>query len=230
MNKVATIQNNTFDTRVTTAMLEIPSLCPHCSTSYGDIPISTTLYHPEKNAQGIHKLSATYHCPFCGNCFVVDYIIHSGGDRYHGLIMNTFPESSETTIFSEQLNGLSPDFVELYNQAESAESAGLNKICGMGYRKALEFLVKDYACFLKPDAVDKIPKASLAQCIRDYISDDRIKTLAIASAWIGNDETHYLRKHEDYNCDDLKAFILTLVHSIEYDFQYLRAKALLESK
>lgn len=43
----------------------------------------------------------------------------------------------------------------------------------MGYRKALEFLVKDYAIFLNQEDEDKIKNASLSSCINNYI--DNIK-------------------------------------------------------
>lgn len=38
-----------------------------------------------------------------------------------------------------------PDFASLYRQALAAEGYGLTDISGMGFRKALEFLVKEYA-------------------------------------------------------------------------------------
>jgi hypothetical protein len=38
----------------------------------------------------------------------------------------------------------SGDFLEIYRHAAFAEGDALDQICGPGYRKALEFLIKDY--------------------------------------------------------------------------------------
>mgnify|MGYP000858501655 CR=1 FL=1 len=46
--------------------------------------------------------------------------------------------------------------------------------------------------------------------------DEKIKNLATASTWIGNDETHYIRKHVDKDIQDMKQFIHALLYFIEY--------------
>ncbi len=118
-------------------------------------------------------------------------------------------------------------FVKIYNQAEISENSGCLEICGLGYRKALEFLVKDYAIKFNPDDEESIKKQMLSPCINHYIDNPRIKTLATASAWIGNDETHYIRKHDDYDLHHLKTFIAALVSHIDSEFSYLKAVNLL---
>ena len=54
----------------------------------------------------------------------------------------------------------------------------------------------------------------LSPCINNYIDDLRIKTLAEKSAWIGNDEAHYIRKQENRDITDMKAFIKAAVYFI----------------
>lgn len=52
-------------------------------------------------------------------------------------------------VFSDIINEISPGFVKIYNQAHEAEIRLLDDIVGGGYRKALEFLIKDiciYSC------------------------------------------------------------------------------------
>lgn len=44
--------------------------------------------------------------------------------------------------FSDKIINLSATFVQTYEQAQCAEANGLNQICGIGYRKALEYLVR----------------------------------------------------------------------------------------
>ena len=86
----------------------------------------------------------------------------------------------------------------------------------MGYRKALEFLIKDYAISLNPNNSEEIKRKMLGQCINDYMENDKLKALARASSWLGNDETHYVRQNIDYSLKDLKNFISATV-----DFIYM---------
>ena len=116
--------------------------------------------------------------------------------------------------FDPLICSLSPEFDTIYNQALAAETAGLDRIAGIGYRKALEFLVKDFCIHLHPEATEEIKTKLLARCIKDYVDDSRIRNLAEKAAWIGNDETHYVRKHQDRDITDMKRFIDAMVHFV----------------
>ena len=131
-----------------------------------------------------------------------------------------------TTEFPQQLKQLSPQFVKIYNQAELAENTGLTEICGIGYRKALEFLIKDYAIHKKPDASEEIKNKPLVKCIEQYIDSNSIITLAKRSAWIGNDETHYVRKHEELDFTDMKTFIEAAQYFISMDLVVEKAASI----
>jgi len=135
---------------------------------------------------------------------------------------NTF--SGHTTVgslvakeFSETISTISTAFVAIYNQAYSAEQQNLTEICGVGYRKALEFLIKDYLIKITPADTEKIEKKLLGPCINDLVDDKRIKSVAKRAVWLGNDETHYVRKWEGKNLDDLKKLIELTVHWIEME-------------
>lgn len=54
----------------------------------------------------------------------------------------------------------------------------------------------------------------LSPCIKKYIDNPQIKTLVERSAWIGNDEAHYIRKQTDRDVNDMKAFIKATVYFI----------------
>ena len=86
---------------------------------------------------------------------------------------------------------------------------------GIGLRKALEFLVKDFAVAEHPMDRETILKKPLATCIRDYIGDANVREIATRAAWLGNDETHYLRKWEDRDVSDLKVLIRLTVNGID---------------
>jgi hypothetical protein len=100
-----------------------------------------------------------------------------------------------------------------------AEDNALDQICGPGYRKALEFLVKDYLIgyIYKEDQQKQsdVTKAFLGAAIEKYIDQERIKQCAKRAAWLGNDETHYTRKWEDKDIHDLKSLIVMTVNYID---------------
>ena len=125
---------------------------------------------------------------------------------------------------------LSPDFCEIHNQAYIAQQQGLTKISGIGYRKALEFLVKDYVIFLNPNESVNIKSLNLSSCISKYIESSQIKSLATAATWIGNDETHYIKKNLDYNIEDMLVFIDVMVSFINTELVILDAQKFTESK
>lgn len=194
--------------------IQLPRKCPICSTAHASSPVCSGYLH---GRYGDAKLYSMFFCPSCESAFFVSYRVTDDYSNYSktcGTIIAQYPNPSTTTPFSEEISILSPKFVEIYHQSEIAESTNLTEICGIGYRKALEFLVKDFAIHEHPEDKEIIEKKLLSQCIKNYIDDDRIKTLAERSAWIGNDEAHYVRKQEDRDVSDLKNFIKAIVYFI----------------
>ena len=129
--------------------------------------------------------------------------------------------------FPQIINEISNSFVEIYNQAYKAERLKLNHICGIGYRKALEFLIKDYAINTNPpeerDSIINNPK--LAQVIREYIPNEGIKLTATRAVWLGNDHAHYNVRWEGKTLEHLKELIDKTVH---WMVEYQDLKQLLE--
>ena len=125
------------------------------------------------------------------------------------------PEHFSRQEFSEAIQETSMDFIEIYNQALAAESHGLGQISGVGLRKAVEFLIKDFSIRQKPDDVDRIKGLFLGQCIEQYIEDPNIKRCAKMATWLGNDETHYMRIWADQDITDLKRLVRLTVNWIE---------------
>jgi hypothetical protein len=102
---------------------------------------------------------------------------------------------------------LSPMFVTIRNQVEAADAARLDQLVGMGLRKALEFLIKDFAISEHPKSKEEIKKIFLGVVIENYIGDPNLKACAARATWLGNDETHYVRKWETKDIQDLKALV-----------------------
>jgi len=117
--------------------------------------------------------------------------------------------------FSPVISSASPQFCTVYGQASDAESYGLDQVCGVGYGRSLEFLIKDYAKREAPGAEAAIEKAPLASCIREYITDPAVRDSADLARWLRNDETHYIRKYSGHDIQDLKRLIALTIALIE---------------
>ncbi|WP_083606637.1 DUF4145 domain-containing protein [Paenibacillus helianthi] len=147
----------------------------------------------------------------CQSLFISYYF---SGDITEWQYLRSAPHNLVTPEFSEEINEISPLFKVIYGQAYIAENSALNHIAGMGYRKALEFLIKDYLInFLEKERVS-IEKKLLGKCIKDDVDNSNIKQVAERAVWIGNDETHYVRKWETKDVSDLKKLIDVTVHWI----------------
>lgn len=103
------------------------------------------------------------------------------------------------------------------NQAEAAGSAGLDQLVGIGLRKALEFLIKDFAIAEQPNEKTNIEKIMLGPCITKYITDPKVQFCASRAAWLGNNETHYVRKWTTMDISNLRDLIRLIVLWIEGD-------------
>jgi hypothetical protein len=124
------------------------------------------------------------------------------------------PYSKTEKSFPEEVMRLSPEFIKIYNQAYYAEQENLDLICGGAYRKSLEYLIKDFILLLYPEDDSKIKTMPLQQCIQKYIAEPTIKHMAERATWLGNDETHYVRKWENKDLQDLKNLIDLTVYFI----------------
>lgn len=163
------------------------------------------------------------YCPKCRKMFYARYYgVSHDGYLHHPVFKNMIPVEYQPASFSPAILDLSPSFVDIYNQSLIAETQGLTEICGMGYRKALEFLIKDYLIHFKPELEAEIKGELLGKSLK-RIDDHRIKVLAERSTWIGNDETHYTRKHEDLDFNDMKRFVNSMVLYVDSELAFEEA-------
>lgn len=198
-----------------------PCECPQCHRAIEPIVLHIETDNSKRSRDNSAYLKwpiyAIFRCQACSLPFYAEYEItnNPGNNPYVPTLVVVGPSKHVDHLFAESISDLSPMFCKIYNQSIHAEEIGLSEIAGPGYRKALEFLVKDYAISNNPDAVTKIQSTPLTDCIKQYIDFDKIRLLAEKSAWIGNDLTHYSKKHEDLDIDDLKRLINAMVSYID---------------
>lgn len=209
--------------------VQSPRKCPHCDCSFN--PNVLYASYIENESSGFGTLFVIFFCTHCEKCFLVEYSVNNlnlSGYQSSGTVENIYPHPSEKICFSENIQCLSKKFINVFNESYLAEQNNWLEICGIGYRKALEFLIKDYAILTNKNDIETIKPMPLNQCIEKYIDNKHIKILAKASAWIGNDETHYVRKHDLYTVESLKSFITAAVSFIDSDLEYYKALRLIK--
>lgn len=203
----------TLPTRDTVECDSFPGECPICNKHVHPTIKLTQLV--EQRKMGPSTIEAVFLCPNpeCASFFIA-YFREGFHSRGHGQIFRmtgALPRTPKKPSVFEGVVELSPSFYEIYSQASEAEQRNLGQVAGVGYRKALEFLVKDYCCMKRPDDAETIRTTMLGTCIDRYVTDENIRDCAKLAAWLGNDETHYVRKWTDRDVGDLKALIgLTL--------------------
>lgn len=208
----------------------VPDSCPRCHSAVEPIPVGASM-----TADSV-ELDIAFHCPRrnCSLMFTGEYrqdrnrSTNQIGGEYRLRFIT--PIDSKKPELPESVANLSPEFVEIYGQALDAESLKLDQISGVGLRKALEFLVKDYCISQHKEHADDIRKMFLGKCIDDYIDDQNVRSCAKLATWLGNDETHYERRWEGKDIDDLKTLLRLTVNWIENSLLTAKYKADMESK
>lgn len=194
-----------------------PNICPQCKHAIKPQMLKGTVFLDSKND---NYCAVLYLCNHCYRPFIGYFKLTKPQTAGRPLISSRIyvePNRFTPQEFDPHITSVSPAFVEIYNQALAAEDASLDQIAGMGYRKALEFLIKDYLIHKSPEDEQAIKDAPLSACINKRVSDPRIRAVAKRSAWLGNDQTHYIKKFEDYDLEALKRFINTTVYWISME-------------
>lgn len=210
------MKQNIYVTNYRSLSLDIPDFCIHCHKSVGFSSVSTTSI---LDLSDFSAFAVTFLCPSCNKFSVTEYNnAASPGSSNYQITNYSYTQTANVNL-PNNIEKVSEEFVNIFKQAATAEAYGLKDICGVAYRKAAEFLIKDYVIRKFPENEDDIKNQFLGKIISDKLDAfPKIQTLAKATAWLGNDETHYVRKHSDKDLADLKAFLLAAATFIAADY------------
>lgn len=217
------------DGKRSSATFEIPAICPHCGLNMTPDIL---------NAQSVDNVDDHYFVVGlflrCTNTDCLQYYALA----FNGSHPNTYIRQAYDLIkysytppindgFPDEIEKLSPTFKHVYDQSLKSEQLKLNQLSGIGYRKSVEFLIKDYLINLKGKDEEKVKKQFLGAAIKS-IEYSPLTSLATAATWIGNDETHYVKKWVDKDIQDMKAFIRSAVFFISAEYQASEAQSMIE--
>ncbi|WP_319217256.1 DUF4145 domain-containing protein [uncultured Trichococcus sp.] len=198
--------NNNSYTITTTISIQIPSLCPHCAVSNN--PVNELLF--VQTLDSLNFIGIKHRCTACNkHSFTLQTVAEKAGS-----IVSEYP-SARSQIFDEKIETLSPRFVNIYNQAYAAEQMNHIELAGMGYRSAMEILIKDYALSFELASKADISKNNLNRSIETYFKDDQHSFIsADVVRMFGNGFTHWDQDEESLSLEELKAYLEIFIQAI----------------
>jgi hypothetical protein len=213
MKQITVLYNDTSQRSINLTF--VPDECPLCHR--GTDPHTYFAYCDKNKWTKDDCLQVLYRCTWedCQGLFITYYSAQNNNCDNFPNFNYSKPAHKKDRTFSKTIQDISPSFITIYNQANSAEQDGLMEICGVGYRKAIEFLIKDYLIGLNNSDKEKIEEMRLGTCIEEKLDNLNIKAMAKRATWLGNDETHYRRKWVNKDLTDLKRLIDATISWIE---------------
>jgi len=151
-----------------------PDVCPVCKHACQAIQLGQPIVYPESRDEGSWNLQMLFRCPrqSCGTLFIAEYSPRIDHRRnYHFELSALYPRIPDEAKIADGVERVSPSFVKILNQSLAAESHNLDQLVGIGLRKALEFPIKDYCVYKRPDKAAEIK--------RDLLRNASVITLLI---------------------------------------------------
>lgn len=202
-----------------------PNICPHCHVVINPHSQWTV---ETKETDNTPTLITAWLCSNdnCEKIFLAVYKVEGQGLKFNRFL-NGLPKGPTWPKPIVDLKSGNPKsiekpeqtrFIKTYLQSLVAENSGLDELAGMGYRKSIEYLVKDWAIQNNKEDKEKIETLWLGGVIKDYYTGD-LKEILERATWLGNDQAHYNRLFEEYNIEILKELIELVMVELDRQFK-----------
>ena len=145
-----------------------PATCPHCGVSVDAVLGERSVISVDHS----YILSSACKCTACGKTFFFS-CRRIQSSNAQSQIVAIWP-TSDSPYTNDNLSTISPRFINMYNQALRSESKGDIELAAIGFRSALEILVKDFAVNELKIAVSEVSKKSLCDAIGEYLSQEEL--------------------------------------------------------
>ena len=205
-------------------LIDVPEYCPLCEQNMNPIVFDnavisdTSIRKDSSTNSNVFQVSFITRCTRCKHLYTNIFEVRGdvcGNSRIAKKIYYQTKMPNMDIELPENVEKISRTFVSIYTQALQAEKLNLNELVGMGLRKAVEFLIKDYAIKTHPENKQEIKEKWLGYVIENFIDDDKLKKFAKGASWIANDETHYVKEWPDKDIEDIKQYIECFINYIE---------------
>lgn len=200
------------NTVILTGQYEKPVTCPYCGAFIEPQPVSHAKlpYDTCKNT-----LFVSFSCPACLKRFIGSYVLAGDDAEYICII----PVANEERL-AECFGVISERFVSIHQQAFRAEARDDIQLAIVGYRTALEILLKDYVIKLLHESDAEVRNKGLRKTIEDYTPQD-VAAAADVVRIIGDDYTHYVNGHPEIAFGEFKSYYSMVLSYIEYRHKLL---------
>lgn len=187
---------------------DIPIICPHCSTTVTPNIISSSSIQYTSDTR---LLTIVFKGDCCNLPFFACYKFEA---LENTTLLSIYPNIKPATL-PQKIKDCSPRFVELYNQAYTAEQNNHFELAGSGYRNAMEILIKDFAINKLGIPREEVVKKSLYDAIGEYLQEINLTTSADVVRVLGNSFTHYESKYDGIDFTVIKRYLEILIAQIE---------------
>lgn len=191
-----------------TGTYQKPATCPHCGFGTDATFIDRNIYTFNDNK----LLIGSCKCTSCGKNF---FFACEKTSEENANMVCMYPSISFSLYKNEILTQISPRFIDMYNQALQSEFVGNIELAAIGYRSALEILIKDYAVSELKVPESEVVNKKLFDAIKTYLNQDELISTADVVRILGNDYTHYQRKYPQHEFDLLKGYMEIFLKQIE---------------
>ncbi len=191
-----------------------PMICPYCGVYTEATAVIGESFSLTGNKSAI---VISFQCTRCKKSFLAVYI-----EENHCYTLNTIIPIAENDEVHEGLKTVSPEFERIHQQAYRAELRGDIDLAAVGYRTALEVLVKDFAIRELGEKEEEVTSKKLAQAIEDYSGSIELLATSDVVRMLGNDYTHYLKKYENIGFETLKHYynVTMTAFGMRYDARH----------
>jgi len=202
-----------------------PNICPHCHITNTPHEVWQSFSTDTDNTP-VYISAWTCANKSCQKIFISQYK-KNGPEFIFTRFLNGLPKGPAWPKPIADLKSGNPKnndsvgttrFIKTYLQSLLAENNGLDELAGMGYRKAIEYLVKDWAIQNNPEDREKIESLWLGQVITKYYQGD-LKEILERATWLGNDQAHYNKIFEEYDISVLKELIDLIMVELDRQFK-----------
>ncbi|KEZ51344.1 DUF4145 domain-containing protein [Metabacillus indicus] len=197
--------------------IKIPRFCPHCNQAISAITVEYYRLSYIGNEEALNVL--LHKCPDCEKFFVTLHKRYKENNQELEYI-SVYPNQKKVQ-FHDLIEKISPRFIDVYNQAYTAEQQNHLDVAGAGYRLALEILIKDFAINALHEDPKVVKRKSLSNALKDYLDEQEALTSADVVRILGNDYVHYEQKHEGVEFTELKWYLEMFIKRLEAKLLFL---------
>ena len=194
-----------------------PKECPYCHVH---ISPSVNAISKEHTVDNRNTVLSIWECTNqeCNKPFAVEHFILHDGVFFNRYLSGSIKEIELPECISSLPDAQSIDspsrFIEIYRQAQIAEQYKLFELSGLAYRKAFEFLIKDWLILYNQLDKLRIDKMFLNNLIENYLKGD-LKIYSERLVWLCNDHAHYTVKFSEYDLSHIKKLFRMIISELE---------------